>query len=191
MNFRTEDRDQLLSAYLDGQTSPREQARVAALLEDDPVARSDLQTLTYTRQLLAETPRVPVPRAFTLNESMVGVRRPERAGWLAWLQPAHLRLATAMMAILLVVLVAGDFGTRWQASGHTSASALVAPAGGLALDQGDPTGITAAKTATTESGIASPATFLGLPQTTLLALEVGLAILVLLLLAAGWRMTRA
>ena len=115
MNFRTEDRDQLLSAYLDGQTSPREQARVAALLEDDPVARSDLQTLTYTRQLLAETPRVPVPRAFTLNESMVGVRRPERAGWLAWLQPAHLRLATAMMAILLVVLVAGDFGTRWQA----------------------------------------------------------------------------
>lgn len=190
MNFRTEDRDQLLSAYLDGQTSPREQARVAALLDDDPAARRDLQALTYTRQLLAETPRVPVPRAFTLNESMAGVGRPERARWLAWLQPTHLRLAAAMMAVLLVVFVAGDFGTRWQASSHAPASALVAPSGGLAPDQGDPTGILAAKTATTAADAASPATFLGLPPATLLALEVGLTVLLLLLLAASWRVTR-
>ena len=164
---------------------------MTALLDNDPAARRDLQALTYTRQLLAETPRVPVPRAFTLNESMAGVRRPERAGWLAWLQPTHLRLAAAMMAVLLVVLVAGDFGTRWQVSGGAPSSALVAPAGGLAADQGDPTGILAAKTPTTEASAASQAAFLGLAPTTLLALEVGLAVLLLLLLAANWRMTRA
>lgn len=190
MNFRTDDRDQLLSAYLDGQASAREQARVAALLDDDPTARRDLQALTYTRQLLAETPRVPVPRAFTLNESMAGVRRPERAGWLAWLQPTHLRLAAAMMAVLLVVLVAGDFGARWQAGGIASPSALVAPSGGLAPDQGDPTGILAAKTPTTEANAVSTATLLGLAPSTLLALEVGLAVLLLLLLAASWRLNR-
>ena len=191
MNFRTDDRDQLLSAYLDGQVSSAEQARVAALLDGDPATRRDLQALAYTRQLLAETPRVPVPRAFTLNESMAGVRRPEHAGWLAWLQPMHLRLAAAMMAVMLLVLMTGDLGMRWQLAGDGPTSALVAPSGGLTPDQGDPTGILAAKTATTEADAASPASFLGLAPATLLALEVGLAVLLLLLLAASWRMTRA
>lgn len=190
MNFRTNDLDQLLSASLDGELSSQDKERVAVLVEQDPLARRDLQTLTYTRQLLAETPRVPVPRAFTLNESLAGMGRPQRAGWLAWLQPAHLRLAAAMIAVLLVVLVAGDFGTRWQTGSHAASSALVAPSGGLAADQGDPTGILAAKTPTSDPAASRSATFLALPPATLLALEVGLAVLLLLLLAASWRLSR-
>lgn len=190
MNYRNNDRDQLLSASLDGVLSSRDEARMAALVEQDPAARRDLQTLTYTRQLLAETPRMPVPRAFTLNESMAGVRAPERAGWLAWLQPMHLRVAAAMMAVLLVVFVAGDVGTRLQLAGDALSSALVAPTGGLAPDQGDPTGILAAKTPTTDPAAGQSATFLGLSPATLLALEVGLAVLLLLLLAASWRLSQ-
>ena len=190
MNFRTNDLDQLLSASLDGELSPNDAARVAGLVEQDPAARRDLQTLTYTRQLLAETPRAPVPRAFTLNESMAGVRSPQRAGWLAWLQPMHLRLAAAMMAVLLVVLVAGDAGMRWQTTGSGQSTALTAPSGGLAPDQGDPTGILAAKTATTALAAGQSATFLGLSPATLLALEMGLAVLLLMLLVASWRLSR-
>lgn len=190
MNFRTNDHDQLLSASLDGTLSSRDEERVAALLEQDPTARRDLQTLTYTRRLLAETPRVPVPRAFTLNETMAGVRAPQRAGWLAWLQPMHLRVAAAMMAVLLVIFVTGDLGTRLQVAGDAAASALVAPSGGLAPDQGDPTGILAAKTPTTDPAASTATTFLGLPSATLLALEVGLLVLLILLLAASWRLSR-
>ena len=190
MNFRTNDLDQLLSASLDGELSPNDAARVAGLVEQDPAARRDLQTLTYTRQLLAETPRMPVPRAFTLNESLAGVRSPQQAGWLAWLQPMHLRLAATMMAVLLVVLVAGDAGMRWQATSDGQSTSLTAPSGGLTLDQGDPTGILAAKTATTDPAASQSATFLGLAPTTLLTLEVGLALLLLLLLAASWRLSR-
>ena len=190
MNYRTNDRDQLLSASLDGELSPGDEARLAALVDQDAASRRDLQTLAYTRQLLAETPRVPVPRAFTLNESMAGVRSPQRAGWLAWLQPMHLRLAAAMVAVLLLVFVVGDVSTQWRLVGDGPSSALVAPSGGLAPDQGDPTGILAAKTATTESGVQSQTTFLSLPPATLLALEIGLAVLLLLLLAASWRLGR-
>lgn len=190
MKLRTDDREQLLSAYLDGRLSSGQNERVVAWLDEDAAARNDLRALTYTRQLLAETPRVPVPRAFTLNESMVGVRSPQRAGWLAWLQPAHLRLAAALVAVLLLVVLAGDLGIGWQTAGGEQSSALVAPSGGLAPDQGDPTGILAAKTATTEEAAQSPATFLGQSPAVVLALEAGLVILLLLLLAASWRMAR-
>lgn len=190
MNDHIDDREQLLSAHLDGRLAPKEQARLMTLLDHDPAARQSLQALDYTRNLLAATPRAPVPRAFVLNEGMAGVRAPQRDGWRLRLQPVYLRLAAAMVAVMLLVITVGDMGVRWQAVDAPSSVALQAPSGGLAPDQGNPTGILAAKTATVEEVAATPATFLGLQPATLLALEAGLAALALLLLAASWWLRR-
>lgn len=190
MTDPTDDRDQLLSAHLDGRLTPRDEQRVTALLDRDPDSRQALHSMAYTRRLLAETPRPPLPRAFTLHEGMAGVRAPRRDGWLAWLKPAQMRLAAAVVAVLLVVVAVGDVGMRWQTQEGAPAAVWQAPAGGLETGQGDPTGILAAKTPTTEEAAAPSATFLGLAPNALLTLEVGLAVLLILLLAASWRMSR-
>ncbi|HSN78351.1 MAG TPA: zf-HC2 domain-containing protein [Anaerolineae bacterium] len=177
--------DELLSAYLDGQLLPQDQRRVEAALAGDAALASSLATLRYTKTLLAAAPRIPAPRPFTLNEAMIGRSQPRR-GWLAWLQPASLRAMAAMAAVMLLVLVVGDMGVRTQIIPSQQTAQVQPELGGLTPDQGDPTAIIA-KTSTTA---ATPG-FLGLPPATLLALQVGLAVLVALLLAAAWQMSRA
>jgi hypothetical protein len=54
-------------------------------------------------------PRVPVPRAFTLTEAMVGVQpRKARSPWIV----TYLRGATVVAAMMLVILVGGDLFLR-------------------------------------------------------------------------------
>lgn len=179
--------EELLSAYLDGQLAPEDQRRVEATLAADAGVANSLATLRYTKTLLAAAPRMAAPRAFTLNEAMLGQTRQQR-GWLSWLQPATLRGAAAVAAIMLMVLVLGDVGVRTQIIPAQQSAQVTAELGGLAPDQGDPTAITAK--APTEAAAAAPG-FLGLPPAALLALQVGLAALVVVLLAAAWQLSRA
>jgi len=179
--------DELLSAYLDGQLLPQDQRRVEAALAGDAALASSLAALRYTKTLLAAAPRVPAPRPFTLTEAMLGQTR-QRRGWLSWLQPAYLRGVAAMAALMLLVLVVGDAGVRTEIIPSQQTAQVSTELGGLTPDQGDPTAIIA-KTSTAAT-TAAPG-FLGLPPATLLALQVGLAVLVALLLAAAWQMSRA
>jgi hypothetical protein len=97
-----------LSAYLDGQLSPKESARLEEKLQARADLRLALNGLNQTRSLLRSQPAVPAPRNFTLTPKMVGARpAPARSFQLF---PA-MRLASVMAAVLLVVVLAGDFLT--------------------------------------------------------------------------------
>lgn len=178
--------DDLLSSYLDGQLLPHDQRRVEAALASDASLAASLATLRYTQMLLAEAPRMPAPRPFTLNEAMLGQTRPRR-GWLSWLQPATLRGAAVLASVMLLVLLVGDIGARSQILPAPQNAQVQPQRGGLTADQGDPTAIIAK--APTEAAAATG--FLGLAPTALLALEIGLAVLVALLLAGAWQLSRA
>jgi hypothetical protein len=179
--------DELLSAFLDGQVSPEDRSRIQAALTRDATLASSLAALRYTKALLAQAPRVPASRPFTLNEAMIGRSR-QRRGWLAWLQPASLRGAAALAAVMLLVLVVGDVGVRSELIPGQQSAQVQTELGGLTPDQGDPTAIIAK--APTEAASATPG-FLGLAPTALLALQIGLAVLVLVLLAGAWQLSRA
>jgi hypothetical protein len=179
--------EELLSAYLDGQVTPEDRRRIEAALAGDTVLAGSLAALRYTKTLLAEAPRIPAPRPFTLNEAMLGRGR-QRRGWLAWLQPAYLRGAAALAAVMLLVLVVGDVGVRTEIIPGQQSAQVQTELGGLTPDQGDPTAIIAK--APTEASSATPG-FLGLPPMTLLALQIGLAVLTVLLLAGAWQLSRA
>ncbi len=180
--------DDLLSSFLDGQVTPDERRRVEAALAADAGLAGSLASLRYTKTLLAEAPRLPAPRPFTLNEAMLGRTRQQRRGWLAWLQPAYLRGAAALAAVMLLVLVLGDVGTRTELLPGPQTAQVQVELGGLAPDQGDPTAIIAK--ASTEAAAAAPG-FLGLPPGVLLAVQIGLAVLVVLFMAGAWQLSRA
>ena len=179
--------DDLLSSYLDGQLLPQDQRRVEAALAGDAALAASLATLRYAKTLLAAAPRMPAPRPFTLTEAMIGRSR-QRRGWLDWLQPAYLRGAAALAAVMLMVLVVGDVGVRTEIVPGLQSAQVQTELGGLTPDQGDPTAIIAK--APTEAADSAPR-FLGLPPAALLALQVGLAVLVVLLLAGAWQLSRA
>ncbi len=92
-----------ISAYLDGELSARDRARLEAQLHKSPNLQAALKDLRRTRTLIRGLPEVRAPRNFTLTPAMVGVR-PRAPG----LFPA-LRLASAFATILLVLVVTGDF----------------------------------------------------------------------------------
>ncbi len=108
--WREEQVDELLSAYLDGMLDADEQAQLEARLERDPALRARLQGLRLTVRSLATLPQVEVPRNFILSPAMVKDKvsqpasrpRAPRRSWpiFGW--------ATAIAALLLVFVVAGD-----------------------------------------------------------------------------------
>ena len=115
--------DELLSAYLDGELSAGERARLEARLATDPALRAELDALRRTAALVHDLPTVPVPRNFILPQTMVARPRPApparpRRAWAAPLLTA----ATAVASLLFVVVLAGDL--------------LLSGVGGLALAPG-------------------------------------------------------
>ena len=101
-----------LSAYLDNQVTPAERVHVERHLATCAACRGELDGLRRTVALLQALPRVPVPRAFTLSEAQVGIRRPEpRPAW-----GSVLRGLGAVTAIALVAVVAVSLLNRpsWQ-----------------------------------------------------------------------------
>ncbi len=92
-----------LSAYLDGQLSSREQARLLARLEADAGLRAALENLQATRDALRSLPPVRAPRNFTLSPEMVSQPRRKTTP----LVPIF-RLASVLASLLFVIVVVGD-----------------------------------------------------------------------------------
>jgi hypothetical protein len=103
-----------LSAYLDGELSPRDSVRLEEKLQARPDLRQALNELSQTRALLRSQPALRAPRNFVLTPRMVGARQaPARPFQLF---PA-MRLATVMAAALLMLVLAGDFLTGGRQPG--------------------------------------------------------------------------
>ena len=97
-----ERRQELLSAYVDGQLSPRVQARLIDELERDAELRADLDELRQAVQMVRGLARLPVPRSFTLDAATCGRRRSR-----VHLYPV-LRATTAVATLLCVFLLVGE-----------------------------------------------------------------------------------
>ena len=120
---------ELLSAYLDGQVKPDELRRVETHLGTCPACQSELASLRQTVTMLHALPRIPVPRAFTLSEAQVGLRRPAPAGGPTWFGGMARGLA-AVSAVALVAVMAAVLLRQpsWQPSQDVARLAAPAPA---------------------------------------------------------------
>ncbi len=93
---------ELLSAYLDGQLSQADSARLEARLKTDPDLRDVMDDLSQSRTLLRKLPQRRAPRNFTLTPRMAGVKAP-----LPRAVPA-LRWATSLATFLLFLSMAAN-----------------------------------------------------------------------------------
>ena len=106
----------MLSAYLDGEVTPQERLQIERAAAQDSDTAWRLASLQQTVALVKALPRVSLPRSFTLTEADV---TPPRAAapasapwWRALFDPILLRNATAMAAVLFLVLLVGDLAPR-------------------------------------------------------------------------------
>ena len=90
-----------LSAFLDGQLSQADKARLESRIETDLELAAVLEDLRSARAILRQTPRRRVPRNFTLTPRMVGIRPP-----VPRLVPA-LSWASALAMLLFVFTLGG------------------------------------------------------------------------------------
>src|SRR5262245_44359150 len=67
---------ELLSAYLDGELSSSDSARLETRLQSDPRLVSLLSDLRAARSLIRKLPQRRAPRNFTLTRKMVGQNPP-------------------------------------------------------------------------------------------------------------------
>jgi Tol biopolymer transport system component len=93
---------ELLSSYLDNQVTLEEQLRVEQHLRTCASCRAELNSLRQTVALMQALPRIRVPRAFTLSEAQVGIRRPAARPWF-W---GAARALGAVAAVIVVAVVA-------------------------------------------------------------------------------------
>ncbi len=97
--------EDMLSAYTDGELSPKEQALVEKHLAQCADCAHNLRTLRQTVTLLGQLPPVAVPRSFAIRPAQVA----QRASIFQTSQTyVYLRAATALAAILFAVVLAGD-----------------------------------------------------------------------------------
>jgi hypothetical protein len=94
----------VLSEYIDNRLDGEKKTLVERHLQKCEACSKELESLQMTVQLLHRVPEVPVPRSF-----MVTVSKPKRESALGSASLRWLRPATAIIAIALVVLLAGDF----------------------------------------------------------------------------------
>lgn len=90
-----------LSAYADSELAPAESRQLEKHLETRPAYREALQAFRQTKDMVAQIPQVRAPRSYALTEEMAGIQR----GW-TWFPSRP--LATALAALMLVVLVGVD-----------------------------------------------------------------------------------
>lgn len=103
-----------LCAYLDEELSAQERAIVERHLPECPHCQWELKTLCQTAQWTREMPTVPLPSSFAIP---VPARQRAKPWW-SWSVPV-MQGATALVAAMLLLVVAGDFlltGGLWQAS---------------------------------------------------------------------------
>ena len=102
--FGREDRrrEQLLSAYVDGEVTAEEAREVEELLASSKDARRELAELQATVDLVRGLPELELPRSFALDAA------PKKRWTLWWPSVRMTGLATSVATMLLVGLVAGD-----------------------------------------------------------------------------------
>jgi hypothetical protein len=93
---------QMLSEYLDGTLSTKERIQIEERLRSAPELQKELEELRRTRILLRHLPQKRAPRNFFITPAMLP-QKPARQ-----LFPIF-RLASALAAILMVLVFAGDF----------------------------------------------------------------------------------
>ena len=94
---------EMLSAYLDGQLSPKDVARLRVRLQENPQMQITLDELRITRAAVRSLPRLRAPRNFTLTPQMVGGRVATRRR--AGVSPYPAFGFASLLASLLLVLV--------------------------------------------------------------------------------------
>jgi hypothetical protein len=102
--------EESLSAYLDGELTHAEKSRVEQHLQECQACAQNLATLRQTVSLLRELPEKRAPRSFAIRPATVKAQR--AAAPPAW-GYGLLKGATALAALLLVLLVGGDLATRF------------------------------------------------------------------------------
>lgn len=97
MNARINSKDWLLlSAYVDGQLTPGERAKLDKLLNDRQELQEELRSLKRMRALLRRVPTKPVPHNFTLTTMMA--RQAQRRSF--WLPALSFSSLTAMLLLV-------------------------------------------------------------------------------------------
>jgi hypothetical protein len=99
-----------LSAYLDGQLSPSDSARLKTRLASDPVLASTLDALRESRSLLRRLPHRRAPRNFLLTPKMVGQKPPLPRSYPVF------RFATALATLLFALSFVTNQVARFGAS---------------------------------------------------------------------------
>jgi len=89
-----------LSAYLDGQLSTAETARLESRSASDPALAAALEAMRQSRSILRRLPQRRAPRNFTLTPQMAGLRAPMPRA------VPVLRFATVLATILLAITFA-------------------------------------------------------------------------------------
>jgi anti-sigma factor RsiW len=123
-----------LSLYIDRQLTVKERDRVETHLRSCPSCREELQTLQWTKDLLQQVPVVPVPRSFVIRKADLAPHRAVDVGR----RPAFaLQWATALVAVLLVIVVAGDLliGGRSTLSGGQPEIAMLSKEAPMAAEE--------------------------------------------------------
>lgn len=126
-----------LSAFIDGQLSPEEQAQSETHLHDCAVCQQQLTELRQTIALLHALPQLKLPRSFTLPTAEPAIAphatpiarpfmpmtpRPRRNGWPTYVNGA-VRVASTLAALLgIIFLLSGLFGTVIHLGGGVTTS---------------------------------------------------------------------
>ncbi len=102
--------EESLSAYIDDELTARERARVEKHLEECQACAHELASLRQTVALIKELPPLRAPRSFAVRPAAVRVRpSPAPPAWGYGL----LKGATALAALLLVLLIGGDLALQF------------------------------------------------------------------------------
>lgn len=110
MNYQVSPQDfELLSAYLDQELTPSESVRLETRLQTENDLKEALNDLRKTRMVLRSLPVMRAPRNFTLTPEMAGIKPRRQNVFLTWF--TRMRFSSALAAILLVLVLLGDFLT--------------------------------------------------------------------------------
>ncbi|MCB0036945.1 MAG: hypothetical protein KDE51_23095 [Anaerolineales bacterium] len=121
-----EKRQEQLTAYIDGELSAREQQAFEQELARNDALRADVDAQQQVKLMLKQAPRLRAPRNFTLDPAVYGQRTAYTPSFAERLYP-QLRVATAVMAVLLVGVISLEFLS------NPTAEPAMAPAANVAL----------------------------------------------------------
>jgi anti-sigma factor RsiW len=129
-----ERRQEVLTAYLDDNLSPKDKQQFEQLLHSDESLRRDLEQQRSIKQAMAQLPRVRAPRSFTLDPSLYGRPSQQRV---FNLYPA-VRTATVLAMFVFIALVSIDILVPESGTvSDIASSEALAPAVEKALEEAE------------------------------------------------------